>query len=47
MAAGELLTGDLSVAADFVLNDTEGRPVRLSDYAGRKNVVLVFNRGFY
>jgi peroxiredoxin len=33
-------------AADFVLADFSGRPVRLSDYRGQKHVVLVFNRGF-
>lgn len=33
-------------ASDFTLNDTEGRPVSLSDYRGKKHVVLVFNRGF-
>ncbi len=33
-------------APDFVLEDFRGRPVRLSDYRGRKHVVLVFNRGF-
>jgi peroxiredoxin len=31
-------------APDFTLNDVSGQPVRLSDYRGRKNVVLVFNR---
>jgi peroxiredoxin len=35
-----------SLAADFELTDTTGRTVRLSDYRGRQNVVLVFNRGF-
>ncbi|MCX6026124.1 MAG: hypothetical protein NTY23_07705 [Chloroflexi bacterium] len=34
------------LADDFELIDTSGRAVRLSDYRGRENVVLVFNRGF-
>jgi peroxiredoxin len=33
-------------APDFALDDFRGQPVRLSDYQGRKHVVLVFNRGF-
>jgi len=33
-------------APDFALQDTAGRTIRLSDYRGKKNVVLVFNRGF-
>ena len=33
-------------APDFSMKDSEGRMVRLSDYRGRKNIVLVFNRGF-
>jgi peroxiredoxin len=33
-------------APDFVLNDLNDRPVRLSDFRDTKNVVLVFNRGF-
>ncbi|HLF26802.1 MAG TPA: redoxin domain-containing protein [Anaerolineae bacterium] len=33
-------------APDFALDDFKGRSVRLSDYAGNKNIVLVFNRGF-
>ncbi|MBN1148495.1 MAG: redoxin domain-containing protein [Anaerolineales bacterium] len=33
-------------APDFTLRDFQGENVRLSDFEGRKNVVLVFNRGF-
>lgn len=33
-------------ARDFTATDSEGRPIRLSDYKGKKHVVLVFNRGF-
>jgi peroxiredoxin len=35
-----------SLAPDFAATDSEGKTVRLSDYRGKKNVVLVFNRGF-
>jgi peroxiredoxin len=34
------------IAPDFDLVDSEGRQVRLSDYRGKQNVMLVFNRGF-
>jgi len=34
------------VAPDFTATDSEGRTVRLSDYRGKRHVVLVFNRGF-
>jgi peroxiredoxin len=34
------------LAPDFALADTKGQTVSLSDYRGRKSVVLVFNRGF-
>lgn len=34
-------------APDFTLPDFLGKQVSLTDYAGRKNVVLVFNRGFF
>ena len=35
-----------AAAPDFAMDDLAGRSVRLSDYQGSKNVVLVFNRGF-
>jgi peroxiredoxin len=34
------------MAPDFSVNGSEGRKVQLSDYKGKKNVMLVFNRGF-
>ena len=33
-------------APDFSLTDFSGKPVRLNDFCGRKNVLLVFNRTF-
>ena len=35
-----LKVGD--TAPDFTLNDTSGKPVKLSDFRGKKNVVLAF-----
>ncbi len=34
------------IAPDFSLPDFSGNLVSLSDFRGRKNVLLVFNRGF-
>jgi peroxiredoxin Q/BCP len=33
-------------APDFSLVDMAGKTVRLSDFRGKTNVLLVFNRGF-
>ena len=33
-------------APDFTLTDLHGNEVRLSDFQGEKNVLLIFNRGF-
>ena len=33
-------------APDFTLKDFKGNEIRLSDFKGRKNIFLVFNRGF-
>jgi peroxiredoxin len=33
-------------APDFELTDAAGKPIRLSDFCGKANVLLVFNRGF-
>lgn len=33
-------------APDFALKDFQGQLVRLSDFRGKTNVLLVFNRGF-
>jgi len=42
----DIETVDSKPAPDFELTDSESRRVRLSDYKGKKHVVLVFNRGF-
>ncbi len=34
-------------APDFCLKDFMGNQIKLSDYRQRKNVLLVFNRGFF
>jgi peroxiredoxin len=35
-----------ATAPDFELQDYEGKTVRLSDYKGESNVILIFNRTF-
>lgn len=35
-----------TAAPDFKLEDFRGEPFQLSQLQGKKNVVLVFNRGF-
>ncbi len=34
-------------APDFTLEDQDGKPVTLSDYRGKKTLVLVFYRGYW
>ena len=34
-------------APDFEMQDFRGASIRLSDFKNRKNVVIVFNRGFF
>jgi peroxiredoxin len=42
-----MISGDeAAIAPDFSAKDSEGRTTSLSDFKGKKNVVLVFNRGF-
>ena len=36
----------LDIAPDFELKDTEGKTVHLTDFRGKKFVVLSFLRGF-
>jgi len=36
----------METAPDFALTDTNGNEIRLSDFRGKKNVVLTFLRGF-
>jgi peroxiredoxin len=33
-------------APEFTATDSEGREIQLSNYRGKQDVVLVFNRGF-
>ncbi len=40
-------TKDRTMAPDFAAKDSEGRTVKLSDFKGKKHIVLVFNRGFF
>ena len=34
-------------APNFTLTDFRGREISLTDFQGQKNVLLVFNRGFF
>nr|WP_143184888.1 redoxin domain-containing protein [Rubritalea squalenifaciens] len=43
--AGEVKVGE--VAPDFELKNQDGKVVKLSDYKGKKKVVLVFSRGHW
>jgi len=36
-----------SLAPDFTLASLDGRRITLSDYRGRKNIILVFYRGYW
>jgi peroxiredoxin len=36
----------MNPAPNFELPDFDGQTVKLSDYKGRKNLVLIFLRGF-
>lgn len=44
MATNRIQQGEK--ARDFTLPNTQGEPVSLSDFEGKQNVFLVFNRGF-
>lgn len=46
LSMSELTHTSSTEAPDFVLTDTYGEQVRLSDFRGHAHVVLVFNRGF-
>ena len=35
------------IAPNFTLEDQDGKPLTLSDYRGKKAVVLVFYRGYW
>jgi peroxiredoxin len=35
-----------TLSPDFTLNNFKNQPIRLADFRGQFNVVLVFNRGF-
>jgi peroxiredoxin len=34
-------------APDFTLQDLHGREIRLADFHGLRNVLLIFNRGLF
>jgi len=45
MRDGRIKAGEK--ARDFTLEDTNGESVTLSEFEGKKNIYLVFNRGFF
>jgi len=45
MSEGRIRAGE--PARDFTLENTQGESVTLSDFEGKSNVYLVFNRGFF
>jgi peroxiredoxin len=45
MSEGRIKIGEK--IRDFTLENTQGDLVMLSDFAGEKNIYLVFNRGFF
>lgn len=44
MATKRIMQGEK--ARDFTLSNTNDETVNLSNYEGKKNIYLVFNRGF-
>jgi len=36
-----------SIAPDFTLDALAGPPITLSEYRGKKNIILVFYRGYW
>ena len=38
---------EAQIAPDFSVLDSEGKDVNLSEFRGKKLVVLIFNRGFF
>lgn len=41
-----VMEDQFSAAPDFALQDMSGRMVRLSEFKGKKHVILMFARGF-
>jgi peroxiredoxin len=39
-------TASMATAPDFSARDVDNKEVHLSDFRGKKTVVLIFNRGF-
>ena len=39
--------GKTDMAPDFTAYNTEGDVVKLSDFKGKKHIILVFNRGLF